>query len=107
MRRGCATFPLRWPLRCLLGGLLAGAFGAGIAQPPQFVESAQAAGIDFIHESGARGKLWTLEITGAGVGIVDFDNDGWMDIWLVQGGPIDERTAALPNECAVVTVRQC
>ena len=81
---------LGWPLRWLLGCLLAGSFSAGIAQTTQFVESAQAAGIDFVHDSGKRGKLWTVE-NGTGVGIVDFDSDGRMDIWLVRVGPIDER----------------
>lgn len=59
-------------------------------------------GVDFVHDSGKRGEMWTLEITGAGVGLLDFDGDGWLDIWLVQGGPIvnaeatDETGVAVP-----------
>ena len=43
--------------------------------------------------------MWTLEITGAGVGILDFDGDGRMDVYLVQGGPLRQRDArALPGD---------
>ena len=43
--------------------------------------------------------MWTVEITGAGVGVLDFDGDGRMDVWLIQGGPLtgrDRRT--LPSD---------
>ena len=54
----------------------------------EFLEMAVDAGLDFTHENGNEGELWTVEIVGAGVGILDFDNDGRMDIWAVQGGPL-------------------
>ena len=57
----------------------------------EFLEMATDAGLDFKHENGNEGELWTVEIVGAGVGILDFDNDGRLDIWAVQGGPL--RTA--------------
>lgn len=47
----------------------------------------KAAGLDFVHDGGRRGAYWLPEIIGAGVGILDFDGDGWMDIYLVQSGP--------------------
>ncbi len=65
---------------------------------PTFVEVAGNAGIDFVHQSGKTGELWTLEITGAGVGLLDFDGDGLLDIWLVQGGPIVNRAAGMPRD---------
>jgi hypothetical protein len=63
-----------------------------------FVEVAKESGLDFVHQSGRQGELWTLEITGAGVGVFDFDGDGWMDVWLPQGGPIADRTGELPGD---------
>ncbi|MDE0660405.1 MAG: CRTAC1 family protein [Gammaproteobacteria bacterium] len=65
----------------------------------RFVEVAAHAGIDFVHDSGLAGELWTVEITGAGAGILDFDGDGRMDLWLIQGGPLTDRdTRALPGD---------
>lgn len=64
----------------------------------RFTEIAAEAGLDFAHESGKTGQLWTLEITGAGVGLLDFDGDGKLDIWLVQGGLIEARKGRLPSD---------
>ena len=63
-----------------------------------FREVAANAGVDFVHQSGAIGKRWTLEITGAGVGLLDYDGDGKLDIWVVQGGPLKDRTGDLPSD---------
>ena len=80
----------------LFAGLASGlAAGADV----RFVDATVEAGLDFTHLSGMAGELWTLEIIGAGVGILDYDGDGRMDIWLVQGGPLVGRvTAELPSD---------
>ena len=54
----------------------------------RFVDVAREAGIDFRHESGRTGALRLPEIIGAGVAILDYDGDGRMDVYLVQGGPL-------------------
>ena len=54
-------------------------------------EVSESAGVSFTHQSGAIGKRWTLEITGAGIGLLDFDNDNLLDIWAIQGGPLKDR----------------
>lgn len=65
----------------------------------RFRDATDESGIDFTHLSGSVGELWTLEIIGAGVGILDYDGDGRMDVWLVQGGPLVGRgTARLPSD---------
>ncbi len=63
-----------------------------------FQEVSEAAGVSFVHQSGAIGKRWTVEITGAGVGVLDFDGDGKLDIWAIQGGPLKYRTGNLPGD---------
>ena len=52
---------------------------------PQFVEVTKVAGIDFVHNSGAFGKKYLPETMGAGCAFIDYDNDGWQDILLVNG----------------------
>ena len=42
------------------------------------------AGLDFTHHSGADGKFYMTEIMGAGVALFDYDNDGDLDVFLVQ-----------------------
>lgn len=43
------------------------------------------AGIDFQHINGQTGKFHYPEVMGAGVGLFDYDGDGFLDIYLVQG----------------------
>lgn len=51
-----------------------------------FVDIAIASGIDFIPEDRAEGDFRLIEAMGSGVGLIDFDNDGRLDIVFGQGG---------------------
>ena len=50
-----------------------------------FRDVTQQAGIHFTHNNGAFGKKWLPETLGPGVAFIDYDNDGWPDIFLVNG----------------------
>jgi len=52
--------------------------------PIQFSDVTAAAGIHFKHNSGAYGKHYMPETVGAGCAFLDYDNDGWQDILLVN-----------------------
>lgn len=77
------------------------AFGA----PPKTVEEifsdrAKEAGIDFVHFNGASGFHYYPETMGSGVALFDYDNDGDLDIFLVQGsmlGPDANQTLYTPQ----------
>ncbi len=46
-------------------------------------------GISWIHVNGRSPEYYLPETTGAGCAFLDFDNDGWMDIYLVNSGKCD------------------
>ncbi|MDP6700928.1 MAG: VCBS repeat-containing protein, partial [Candidatus Latescibacteria bacterium] len=50
-----------------------------------FVEVAEDAGLDFRHTSGAAGDWFLVETMGAGAAFVDYDRDGWLDVYLADG----------------------
>jgi hypothetical protein len=50
-----------------------------------FRDISQQSGIHFTHNNGAFGKKFLPETLGSGVAFIDYDNDGWPDIFLVNG----------------------
>ncbi|HEX6545981.1 MAG TPA: CRTAC1 family protein, partial [Bryobacteraceae bacterium] len=72
--------------RSFLGALLAAPL-AGAATTPgfRFADITSKAGIHFNHHSGAFGKKFLPETLGPGCAFLDYDNDGWQDILLVNG----------------------
>ena len=56
--------------------------------PIHYTDVTVAAGIDFTHYNGARGDYYYVETYGSGAGFFDYDDDGWMDIYLVNGSSL-------------------
>ena len=55
------------------------------SQGVTFRDVTQHAGIRFVHNNGAFGKKFLPETLGPGVAFIDYDQDGWPDIFLVNG----------------------
>lgn len=59
-----------------------------------FREAAAETGLRFRHANGATGHFYMPEIMGSGVALFDYDNDGDLDVYLVQGRQLGDTTAA-------------
>ncbi len=53
-----------------------------------FVERASEAGLDFVHRNGATGEYNYPELLVGGGALLDIDDDGLLDVYLVQSGPV-------------------
>ena len=62
------------------------AVGRGRKEAPavRFVDVTREAGLEFRHETGARGDKWMPETMGSGCALFDYDGDGWLDVLLVN-----------------------
>jgi enediyne biosynthesis protein E4 len=81
--------------------MLAASAAAGVFRPWIHAEAAatatypfeavppSASGISWVHTAGKSREKYLPETTGAGCAFLDFDNDGWMDIYLVNSGKCD------------------
>jgi len=82
--------------------LIEGAIGAAPPRrsPPQatplpvFGDVARQAGLDFVHVNGASDQKFLPEIIGGGGLFFDFDNDGWLDVFLVDSGSLADPASA-------------
>jgi enediyne biosynthesis protein E4 len=61
----------------------------GIVAVSPFRDVAEEAGLIFRHENGMIGKRYILEIIGSGSALLDYDRDGDLDLFLVQGRSLD------------------
>src|SRR5205807_2349738 len=60
---------------------------------PWFAEVGRERGLNFVHDAGPTGEFFLPQIVGSGAAFFDFDNDGRLDILLLQnGGPKSKST---------------
>ena len=65
---------------------------------PWFEEVAARAGIDFRFSTGHQpGRYYMPEVKGGGVGLLDYDGDGLLDLFCVQAGSLDPAVTNRPS----------
>ena len=87
-RGGMATGTVHAPMRdALKRPITAGGFVDGA--PEIYADVTEKSGLgSFHHHSGNPDKSFILEVPGSGVALLDYDNDGWLDIYLVNGSTV-------------------
>ena len=63
-----------------------------VSGPPIFKEVADEVGLKFRHYNGMTGKFYLPEIMGSGAALFDYDNDGDLDVFIVQGSVLEPGT---------------
>ena len=82
-------------LPAVLTLVAAGVAVSGADAPlPQFTDVARQAGVVFHHTNGASPDKHLVETMGSGAVFFDYDGDGWIDIFLVDGGSVADQAAA-------------
>src|SRR3954453_4217238 len=84
MRRALITVPI----------LLAWASPPGLVT---FKDSSLRSGINSVIVAGGVKKNYVLEVNGSGVCWIDYDNDGWMDLYLVNGASMENMQGIEPQ----------
>jgi enediyne biosynthesis protein E4 len=94
------SFPCLVALAVVLVALClppASSFSSGPPAVTQFEDVTRAAGIHFTHNNGAFGKEYLPEAMGAGVAFIDYDGDGWQDLFFVNGADWPEHHRAVSH----------
>ncbi len=61
---------------------------------PWFIDVAAASGLTFTHEAGMSPAKHMPETLSGGAGFADLNGDGWLDVYMVQGGALEPEEGA-------------
>jgi hypothetical protein len=80
-----SAFFVFWAFAAACGRGTPPASNAAPAATDWFTDKAKETGLDFVHFNGMSGEFYYPEIMPPGVALFDFDNDGDLDVFVVQG----------------------
>ncbi len=81
-----ASLARQWPLRAFAQA------ASGLTPPIRLVNGAAAAGLDFVLRNGAAGRKYQVETLPGGLAVIDFDADGWPDLFCTNGASLPDLT---------------
>jgi hypothetical protein len=83
---------MRWAMVCAWVATLACLDAASPASEVtmRFTDVSEAAGLSFKHESSATSNKYLIETMGGGVALVDYDNDGRLDVFFTNGAKLED-----------------
>jgi hypothetical protein len=96
------NMPRRWWVSVL--GTTCIAMLPGLALPPTavtFTDIALAAGVTFVHDNAATPEKYLIESMGAGCAWIDYDQDGFLDLYLVNSAATKAYTPKQPLRSAL------
>jgi len=103
------TFPVlnhsRYRSRCGCLGWLSGLLCLCLLVPAQahikLTNVTADTGITFVHTDGSSGQRYIMETVSAGLALFDYDNDGDIDIYFLNGAPLKGTTSETPPKNAL------
>ena len=82
-------------------GVAVGLSVASVALGAQFTRVTEDAGVRFVHHNGSSGRRLFVEPLGSGVGVLDYDRDGFQDIYFVDGADLPGAASGTPPRNAL------
>lgn len=78
---------------------IAAALAQGLqsTSPIRMTNGASAAGLDFVLRNSAAGRKYQVETLPGGLGVIDFDGDGWPDLFCTNGAALPSLVKAAPE----------
>lgn len=75
----------------------------GVEVPIKLADVAAKVGLNFTYDNGDQDReddsVFIYQLTGGGIGVIDYNLDGWMDLYFTQGGgPAFDAGGSLPNQ---------
>ncbi|MDC0251616.1 FG-GAP-like repeat-containing protein, partial [bacterium] len=75
----------------------------GVEVPIELADVAAKVGLNFTYDNGDQNReddaVFIYQLTGGGIGVIDYNLDGWMDLYFTQGGgPAFDATGSQPNQ---------
>ncbi len=74
--------------------------------PIQLADVTKKTGIQFVHTDGSSGRRFIIEPMSAGLALFDYDNDGWIDIYFLNGAPLPGTKVTTPPKTASIATTE-